>query len=137
MMAPTIVKNLWTAMPKWSDDSAFRKTKDCRMNTLVTFATQALEKGRLLVTRKVLDTHTWVSEMSGLLVTVKVLLKVQTYICNVLRKIFKLILWKRSSFTEIEISNLARNDLRYCDISFTGDLTVINNCTIHQYLQDL
>ena len=91
-MAPTIVKNLWTAKPKWSDDSAFRKTKDYRMNTLVTFATQALEKGRLLVTRKVLDAHTWVSEMGRLLVTVKVLLKVQTYICNVLRKIFKLIL---------------------------------------------
>ena len=57
MMALILEKSLWPPIPKWSDDSASRKTKDCRQHALATFTTLALERGELLVTKKVLNTH--------------------------------------------------------------------------------
>ena len=86
MIAPTLKKKLCSPMPKWSDDSTSRKTKDRREHALLTFVILALEKGLQLVTKKVLDTYTWALEMSDLLGTAMVL-KVQTYICKVLKGI--------------------------------------------------
>ena len=123
MMATTLEKNQWSLMPKWSDNSASRKTKARRQHEVVTFATWALEKGWLLLTKKLLNTRTWVLEMRGLLVTVKVL-KVQTCIRKKKKK--KNLNWtyKNTSFTKVQY--LASNDFRYCDISFADDLAVIN-----------
>ena len=72
------------------------------------------------------NTHTWVFEVGGLMVTVKVL-KVQTYICEVLRELNLSYVIK----TQIAYRNLSSNDLRYSDISLTDDLMVVDNCLIY------
>ena len=82
-MALTLGKNLWFPTPKWSDNSASRKTKDLRQHGLIIFATQALERGGLHMNKKTLTPHTWALEMGWLEVTVKVL-KVETHIFDVL-----------------------------------------------------
>ena len=125
-MAKTLKKDLRPPMLKWSDDSASGKTKGRRQHLFVTFVQQAFEKGGLLETKNVPNTHTWVFEVGGLMVTVKVL-KVQTYICEVLRELNLSYVIK----TQIAYRNLSSNDLRYSDISLTDDLMVVDNCLIY------
>ena len=67
MMALTLEKDLRPLTPKWSDDSASRKTKDCRQRALVTFANARLG---ILDTKKVLNTQTGAVEMGRLMVIV-------------------------------------------------------------------
>ena len=54
MIALTLGKNLWPPTPKWINDSASRETKYHKQHAFLTFATQALEKGYLLIIKKTL-----------------------------------------------------------------------------------
>ena len=67
------------------NDSASSETKNRRKHVLVNFAARTLEEGELMMTKNVLNRHTWVLEVGGFLVTDKVL-NLQIHICKVLRK---------------------------------------------------
>ena len=62
------------------------------------------------MTKNLLNKHTCALEMGELLVTAN-LLKVQAYICKVLKE---------------------QIDLRHYDISLIHDLTLVNNCLIYR-----